>query len=178
MAGEIAYVAEPLNYFRSHSQNVRTSSQTGALDVFEYYQTMLEMVKLVASPGLNLENRASELLRLNPSDLNAAERIDASRLALSFIEEWNLRHNRYLGRDIVVSHFRNLHCVLGFQEFSVRPPGRWRFFLQRCRFYRQIFPEMTWRAKLVNLLKVIGSPLIGYRHRHWPQQVYARALRK
>jgi len=174
LEGKIAYVAEPLNYFRSHRQNVRTSAQAGALDVFEYYYAMLSVLDRIAAPEtLRKKSLMNELLSRLPSELNATERIEAAKQSLSCLEEWNLRHNSHIPQDVLRRFFENAGYILTFMEFAVFPPGRWRFFLQRYRFYRYSFREMDWKLRLVNLMKVLGAPVVGYRNRHRPLSAYA-----
>jgi glycosyltransferase involved in cell wall biosynthesis len=48
LKGRTAYVAEPLNYFRTHLENVRTRTQAGGLDVSEYFHVMLSVLDRVA----------------------------------------------------------------------------------------------------------------------------------
>jgi hypothetical protein len=178
LEGKIAYVAKPLNYFRSHGENVRTRAQAGALDVFEYYYAMLSVAERIAAQGtLRHQALMKELLGRLPRELNPRERIEAAKLALPCLEEWNLRHNQYMPRKAVRRFFENLGCALTFMEFAVFPPGRWRFFLQKCRFYRYSFREMNWKSRFVNLMKVLGAPMVGYRDRHRPMRAYAGLTR-
>jgi hypothetical protein len=39
-------------------------------------------------------------------------------------------------------------------------------------FYRQRSVRMDWKQKLLNLLRIVGAPLVGYRSRHLPEQAY------
>jgi glycosyltransferase involved in cell wall biosynthesis len=178
LEGKIAYVAEPLNYFRSHRENVRTSTQAGALDACEYYYAMLSVLeRIAASDTLTHRALVSELLKRPPFELNAKERIETSKRSLSCAQNWNLGHNPHVPQEVMRPFFRNLRDILVFREFAVFPPGRWRFFLQRCRFYWNSFPEMSWKLRLVNLMRVLGALVIGYRRRHQPIQAYAALTR-
>ncbi len=177
LEGKIAYVAEPLNYFRSHGGNVRTSMQAGALDACEYYYAMLWVLQRIgAADTLTRQALVSELLRRAPSELSPTERIETCKRSLACVEDWNLRHNRHVPQEVMRLFFRNLRDILVFREFAVTPPGRWRFFAHRWRFYWHSFAEMGWKGRFVNLMRVLGAPVVGYRHRHWAERVYARAM--
>jgi hypothetical protein len=43
-------------------------------------------------------------------------------------------------------------AIFSFREFAL---GRWRFFLQRCRFYWHSFPEMSGKLRFVDLIRVL-----------------------
>jgi glycosyltransferase involved in cell wall biosynthesis len=177
LEGKMAYVAKPLNYFRTHRTNVRTTMQEGALDACEYYYVMLSVLDRIASPDeLKQRKVITEALNRQPCELNPRERIDACRRSLSWLEEWNLSHNPQVSREVMQPFFSNLWDILAFREFAVSPPGRWRFFLQRCRFYWHSFPEMSWKLRFVDLIRVLGAAVVGYRHRHEPMRVYAALM--
>ena len=178
LEGKIAYLAEPLNYYRSHRENARTRSAAGALDIGEYFYVMLSVVDRVAPPNTLTEKAAvNEILNRLPSTLDPLERIRVARQSLTYIEDWNLRYNPYVPRKVMRTHFMNWAFALLHNEFAISPPSRWRFFLHRCRFCRSYFPEMSWKLRLVNLLRVLGAPIVGYQHRHWPDEAYARIIR-
>ena len=176
--GKIAYLAEPLNYYRSHRENARTRAVAGALSIAEYFYVMLSVVDRVAPPEtLTQKTAMKEILGRLPSKLDPRERIEVARQSLSYIRDWNLRHNRHIPGKVLHTHFMNWEFALLDNEFAISPPNRWRFFLHRCRFCRSYFPEMNWKLRLVNLLRVLGAPIVGYQHRHWPEQAYARIIR-
>lgn len=178
LEGKIAYIAEPLNYFRTHSENVRTRAQAGALDVAEYFCIMLSVLDRVAPPE-TLTQRASmnELFTRLPSNLSLTERIQASKQSLAYITDWNLCHNPHVPFETMRKYFADWEFALVGREFAISPPSHWRFFVHRCRFYRRYYRAMGWKLRLVNLIRTFGAPVVGYRHRHWPEQAYARALR-
>ena len=175
--GKIAYVAEPLNYYRSHQENVRTRSTAGALSAAEYFYVMLSIVNRVAPPETLTQKSPNEILARLPFKLDPRERIRVARQSLSYVADWNLRHNRHIPGKVMRTHFMNWEFALLDNEFAISPPSRWRFFLHRCHFCRSHFPGMSWRLRLVNLLRVLGAPIIGYQNRHLPEQVYARIIR-
>ena len=164
LEGKIAYVAEPLNYFRSHGENVRTRSQAGALDVTEYFYAMLWVVDRVAAPS-------------TPFTLRPIERIQASLQSLSYIAAWNLRHNPHVPNEAMRRYFADWEFALVGRKFAISPPTRWRFFLHRYRFYQVYSPEMRWTLRLANLMRALSAPVVGYRHRHWPERFYRRIAR-
>jgi glycosyltransferase involved in cell wall biosynthesis len=179
LEGKVAYVAEHLNYFRSHLQNVRSRTRSEALDVTEYFYVMLSVLDRVAPKG-TLPDRDSinEILGRLPSELTPAERIRASKQSLSIIGAWNLQHQLHLSHEVMRAYFADWNFALVGREFELSPPSRWQFFLHRCRFYLHYFNEMSWRERLVNLLRIFGAPLVGYRRRHWPEKIFGKIVRE
>jgi glycosyltransferase involved in cell wall biosynthesis len=179
LEGKIAYVAEPLNYFRTHPENVRSRSQVGALDVAEYFHVMLWALTRVVPPDALIEKTAmNEILSRLPFTLSPMERIQASLQSLSYIADWNLRHNSHVAHKAMQAYFTDWEFAVIGRGFAISPPSRWRFFIHRCRFYRQYFPGMGWGQRLVNLMRILGAPVVGYQHRHWPEQTFARVIRE
>jgi glycosyltransferase involved in cell wall biosynthesis len=173
--GKIAYVAEPLNYYRSHSETARTRTSAAALSVAEYFYVMLWVVDRVASPqALTQETAVNEFLSRLPFDLDPRERIQTAKRSLTYITDWNLRHNPHVSGKAMRTHFMNWEFAVQENEFAISPPNRWRFFLYRWRFCQHYFSEMGWKLRLVNLMRMPGALLVGYQRRHWPEDVYAR----
>jgi len=108
-----------------------------------------------------------------PTEMEPLERILAAQRWLSEIAEWNLHNNRHVTPEAMRAYFLDWEFALVGKEFAIRPPSRWRFFLHRVHFYRRYSPGMNWKQKLVNLLRVVGAPLVGYQSRHWPEQAYS-----
>jgi hypothetical protein len=176
--GKIAYIAEPLNYYRSHRENVRTRTEADALGVAEYFHVMLWVVNHVAPAGtLPQEHTIKDILCLPPLKMAAGERIEAAKRSLSCIADWNLRHNKQIPDIALRGYFMDWKFALAGQEFAISPPDRWQFFLHRWRFYRQYFPTMNWKLRVVNLMKLLGAPVVGYANRQWPEEAYARITR-
>src|SRR4029077_4425412 len=74
LKGKIAYVTQPLNFYRSHRENVRTRTETGALGVAEYFCVMLWIVDQVAAPGTLLEKGlVDNILCVRPATLSPQE---------------------------------------------------------------------------------------------------------
>jgi hypothetical protein len=139
---------------------------------------MLSVVDRVAPPETLIQkNAVSEILSCLPFKLDPRERIQAARQSLIYISDWNLRNNTYVPVKTIRRLFVNWEFALFENEFAVFPPSRWRFFLYRCHFCRQYFPEMSWKLRLMNLTRALGALVVGYRYRHWPEQAYARLIR-
>ena len=178
LKGKVAYIAEPLNFYRSHSENVRTRTETGALGVAEYFCVMLWIVDWVAPTNTILQKALiDKILSVRPIALSPLERIETAKQALSCIAEWNLRSNPHILNETMRAYFMDWDFALVGNEFAICPPSRWRFFLHRCRFYHHYFSRMGWRLKLTNFVRLLGAPIVGYRRRHVPEQVYARVIR-
>jgi glycosyltransferase involved in cell wall biosynthesis len=177
--GKFAYAAEPLNYFRTHSENVRTRNDAGMLNIAEYFYVMLWVLHHVAPPDTLVQKAViGEILGRLPLELNPRARVEGAQRSLSFIVDWNRQHNRNVGRGALRVFFSTWELALVGREFAICPPSRWRFFLHRCRFYKLNAPGMRWTLKLVNLVRVLGAPIVGYRHRHWPEQAFERVISK
>ena len=178
LKGKIAYVTQPLNFYRSHRENVRTRTETGALGVAEYFWVMLWIVDQVAPCG-TLQNKGlvDKILSARPVKLSPLERIKTAKQALSAVAEWNLRNNAYISKETMCAYFTDWDFALVGKEFAISPPTRWQFFLHRCRFYRQYFPRMNWKLRLINFMRVLGAPVVGYANRQWPEETYARIMR-
>jgi glycosyltransferase involved in cell wall biosynthesis len=178
LEGKVAYVGEPLNHFRTHRENVRAKTRAGALDIAEYFYAMLSILHRVGPPATPIEERSiDEIFSRSLFDLSPHERIKTAKQALSYIADWNLRHNPYVSVNVMQEYFRDWDFALIGREFAISPPSRWQFFLHRCRFYRHYFTGMGWKMRLVNLMRVLGAPVVGYQHRHWPEETLARFLR-
>jgi glycosyltransferase involved in cell wall biosynthesis len=176
--GKIAYLAEPLNYFRSHRENVRTRAETGALGVAEYFYVMLSVLDRIAPLGaITQRSSMNEVLSRLPFELSPRERIQRSQQSLSCIAEWNLRHNLNVPGEAIRAYLTDWKFALIGTEFSISPPSRWRFFIHRCRFYQSYFSRMNWKLRFVNLMRVLGAPVVGYRHRHLPQRAFTWVMR-
>jgi glycosyltransferase involved in cell wall biosynthesis len=173
MAGKVAYVAEPLSFYRTHSENVRTRTDASGLLLSEYFYVMRWVVALVGGPG-NADQHGPKAAagERMPTEMEPRERIAAAKVWLSEAAEWNLRNNKLMPQDEMQSYFNDWEFAVVGKGFEIAPPNRWRFFLHRVNFYRRYSASMDWKQKLVNLLRIVGAPLVGYRSRHQPEQAY------
>jgi glycosyltransferase involved in cell wall biosynthesis len=179
LEGKIAYIAEPLNYYRTHGENVRTHAKTDSMDVAEFFNVMVSILARVAPRDkLRRKGFVDETVRLMPAQQSPLERIQAARRALSYIVDWNVHYSSHVPSKAVRAQFMDWDFALAGREFAISPPGRWRFFLHRFRFCRHYFHSVGWKLRIVNLMRLLGAPVIGYRHRHWPEEAYARVVRK
>jgi len=175
MTGKVGYVAEPLSYYRTHGENVRTRTQASALDLAEYFYVMLWVVER-AEAGKTPDAHAAtaEAVERMPAEMEPRERIEAAKRDLTYVAEWNLRNNKQVRREAMRSYFVDWEFALTGRGFAIAPPNRWQYFLHRWRFYRHYFSGMGWKQRVVNLGRVFGAPLVGYRRRHRPEQAFAR----
>jgi len=173
LEGKIAYVARPLNYFQWHTQNARTRCQAGVLDLAEYFYVMEWILSRVAPPETPLENKSSQKpFRHLPASLSPVDRVRGTQHRIQIIGNWNLSHNLYVSQDAMRAYFRDWEFALIGKEFELSPPGRWQFFMHRIHFLRRYFPTLDWKARIMNLLRVVGAPVIGYRRRHLPERAF------
>jgi glycosyltransferase involved in cell wall biosynthesis len=176
MEGKIAYVGEPLNYYRTHTENARTRTEAGGLGLSEYVSVMLWCLTRVAPPG-TVPKQATALFDRPAAEMTPQERLRASIEAMEFIAEWNLRYNPHVPPGAIRARFLEWRFALYEKEFTVSPPNRWRFFVYRCQFYKYYFPLMGWKRRASGLLRLIGAAALGYRHRHHPQRALVLVTR-
>ena len=138
--GQIAHIVEPLNYYRSHKENVQTRTQAGMQDLAEYFHVMLSIINAVA-PEDTLTNRNSiaEALRVLPSAQSPVQRIDSAKRSLDCIVEWNLRNNSRIPKSVMQNYFADWEFALAGRGHSIAPPNRMKFCQHRWRFFVQIF---------------------------------------
>jgi hypothetical protein len=177
--GKMAFVADPLNYYRSHREIVRTRAQRDLLALAEFFyvgQWIAAHISQLIAPGDNLarEMKGDALLQRVPGELTAPERIETCLKSLAYMKAWNLRHNRQFPREIIERYFGQWEFAIEDKQFEVSPPGRWPYFLQKCRFYRFYYPTMTWRQRADGLLRAISSGVVGYKNRNWTRNAYER----
>jgi glycosyltransferase involved in cell wall biosynthesis len=166
LEGKIAYVSEPLNYYRTHKENVRTRAEAGGLLLAEYFSAMRSVVIRVSpADPLIREMEEDTLFQRPPAALDSQERIQFCEKSLMYIKAWNLRHNRHVRRELIEQYFEEWGFALDDRRFAISPPGRWPYFLQKWRFYRYYFPTMSWNRRFVGLLRVFTAAIIGYRNR-------------
>jgi hypothetical protein len=112
-----------------------------------------------------------------PFELSPDDRIRTTKQRLSHIANWNLCHNHGIPGKVMREHFKDCEMAVVCNEFAISPPSRFRFFLHRWRFCLYYFSGMNWKLRFVNLMRLLGAPVVGYRHRHWPERQYERAMR-
>lgn len=182
LAGKVAYIAEPLSYYRTHSENVRTRTDASGLLLSEYFYVMRWVVALVDGTAKADETKPKpDVPERMPTEMEPRERIAAAKRWLAEAADWNLFNNRYLKPEEMRAYFRDWEFAIAGKEFGVAPPNRWRFFLHRVHFYRRYSMAMDWKQKLLNLLRIFGAPVVGYRRRQQPEHVYrwfAGAIKK
>jgi glycosyltransferase involved in cell wall biosynthesis len=172
VAGKVAYIAEPLSYYRTHSENVRTRTDANGLLLSEYFYVMRWVVALVGGPAVaDQRGVKAEAAERMPAELEPRERIAAAKRWLSEAAEWSLHNNKYVTQDNMQAYFRDWEFAIVGKGFEMTPPNRWRFFLHRVHFYRRYSVGMDRRQKLLNLLRIVGAPLVGYRSRLVPQWI-------
>lgn len=176
LEGQIAYTAEPLNFYRTHRENVRTRTQTGALDVAEFFFVMLSILNRLAPQWQN--DLVLPLLAEAPAQLAPERRIATARRSFSVIKDWQLLHNRRIQKKNLCLYLTDWEFALVGREFGVSPPSRWQFFRHRCRFYAAYFPSMNWRMRVLNLMRILGALTLGYHHRDWPEHLLAQIARR
>ena len=174
MEGKIAYVGEPLSFYRTHTENVRTRTDTDGVLLAEYFYVMRWVIGQVAEAE-TLAGRPclEELYPKMPAEMSGPERTKSARRALAEVARWNLLYNRRVSPEQLRSYFWDWEFAVVGKEFAIKPPNRWQFFLHRAHFYRRYAAGMSWKQKLVNLGRVAGAPLVGYQKRHWPEQAYS-----
>lgn len=177
--GKMAFVADPLNYFRSHRESVRARTERDLLGLAEFFYVARWIAAQVSeriAPGDELvrETDANPQLGRVPVELNARERLESCLKSLAYLKAWNMKHNRQFSRDLMERHFSEWEFAIEDKQFEVSPPGRWLYFRRRLRFYRYYFPTMNWGQRAGGLLRAMGSGVVGYKNRDWGRNAYER----
>jgi hypothetical protein len=107
-----------------------------------------------------------------PAEMEPRERIAAAKRWLSEAADWNLHNNKHVTQDEMQAYFDDWEFAIVGKEFAMAPPNRWRFFVHRVHFYRRYSVGMDWKQKLLNLLRIFGAHVVGYRSRHQPEHAY------
>ncbi len=138
LAGEIAYIAEPLNYFRFHDSSVRAQSQRLGVEADEYLEVIRWIVERVTTPETDRRKVCEDLFKralldgykywmeaLERSDPEAALRAVDEILQLSdsgCVERWELADARLTAARIFYRQGRPARALLSIlRGFLVRP---------------------------------------------------------
>jgi glycosyltransferase involved in cell wall biosynthesis len=168
LEGQVSYTAEPMNYYRTHSESVRTRTRIDWVAIAEYFYVKRWIVARVATANDRSVREDSKWTGgRRPAAMAPHEQIRYLIESISFLAS-------RLASDDIRGRFGEWQLALHEAEFELYPPSRWRFFLYRCRFYAYYFPLMSWKLKSANLARLAGALLLGYRHRHDPEQLYVR----
>ena len=89
-----------------------------------------------------------------------------------------MTYNRYASQDAMRAYFLDWEFALIGKEFELSPPDRWQFFMHRMNFLRRYFTTLDWKARIINLLRAVGAPVVGYQHRHLPQRAFERLIQQ
>jgi glycosyltransferase involved in cell wall biosynthesis len=169
LRGKIAYVAEPLNYFRHHEQNVHRNSR-GLQPYVEHFHTVQWLVeRLVQYNGAQSPQTTWDEL---PSVTNTREQIRECRDAADHLEGAVLSLNPSRPGDVARA-FRFYRLSLDDVEFAAFPPGRWRFFRSQWTRYWNRFPTATWKRRVLDLVHLIEALITGFPYRNWLGKKYA-----
>jgi glycosyltransferase involved in cell wall biosynthesis len=168
LEGKISYTAAPMNYYRTHSESVRTRSSTDWVAMAEYFYVRRWVVARVATVSYRSVGEGSKwTCGRRPAAMAPREQVRYLIESISYLVS-------HLPGDDIRGRFGEWQLALYEAEFELSPPSRWRFFFYRCKFYAYYFPRMSWKLKLTNLARLAGALLLGYQHRHDPEQLYVR----
>jgi glycosyltransferase involved in cell wall biosynthesis len=168
LEGRISYTAEPLNFYRTHSESVRTRIKTDWVAIAEYFYVKRWIATRVATASDRSVGEDWEwTYGRRPGAMAPHEQVRYLIESISYLVSC-------LPNDDIRGRFGEWQLALYEAEFELSPPSRWRFFLYRCKFYAYYFPLMSWQLKLASLARLAGALLRGYRNRHDPEQLFAR----
>ena len=76
MISDIAFVAEPLNYFRTHAETVRSKAAAGAGNLAEDYRGLGERLSSVDVPAPLVDRACDEMATYWLDSMKKARRLD------------------------------------------------------------------------------------------------------
>jgi glycosyltransferase involved in cell wall biosynthesis len=148
--GRIAYLAEPLNYHRSHGESVRSKSNRTGLDTTE----ALEVIRGI-------------LGRISPT----AAVWETMRWSTATCWPWAIV------RLQVPLGVKRAMVYLESEEFRVNAPGRLRFLRFLVTYNHCYRRQMGWRLQAVNYFNALASLFTGYRHFDLVEKSWLRTRR-
>jgi hypothetical protein len=135
--GRIAYLAEPLNYHRTHGETVRSKSNRTGLDTAEALEVIRGILGRVAPAAADWESRRRQTAICWPWEI--------------------VRLHVPLGVKRAIVYFES-------EEFRAEAPGRLRF-LRYLLTYIHCYPsQMGWRLRGINYFNALASLLTGPKH--------------
>jgi len=163
LRGKIAYVAEPLNFFRHHEQNVHLTTP-GVRSYIEHFHTVQWLLKRLPQNENGALKQATwdEL----PEATNKQEQISECR-AMADALEAEVLGVRGVRRREVMRAFRAHRLALDYAEFVAFPPGRWRLFSSQWVRYWSGFAAATWKRRVLDFAHLIEGLIGGFENRHW-----------
>ena len=170
LEGQISYTAEPLNYHRTHAGSVRARARTDWIDYAEGFYVKRWIVTRIALQGTRVTNQDSWTGERTPAAMAPHERVRYAIESVSLLAP-------YFPVGEARKRLAECELILREAEFELSPPGRLRFLVHKCKFYAFYFPVMSWKLRATSLLRVAAASVLGYRHRHDPEQLYTRVVR-
>jgi glycosyltransferase involved in cell wall biosynthesis len=137
LEGRIAYLAEPLNYHRSHGETVRSKSSLTGLNTAE----ALEVIRGILS-------------RVSPK----AAAWEANRRSTAAPLPWEIV------RLPVPLGVKRALVYLESEEFRVKPPGRLRLLRFLVSYNHCHRSQMGWRLRAINYFNAFASLITGFKH--------------
>jgi glycosyltransferase involved in cell wall biosynthesis len=171
LCGRIAFVAEPLNYFRHHEQNTHRTTRglTPFLEHFYVVQWILARIGGDKQAQVQQSGTAPDEL---PPITNSREQFRECRALANDLERAILKRNPRRRLEIVRT-FLLYRVSVDDREFAFYPPNRWRFFSSRCALYGYRFRRTSWKRRLLDLVHLIEGLIGGFGNRHWLGKKYA-----
>jgi glycosyltransferase involved in cell wall biosynthesis len=173
LSGSIAFVAEPLNFFRRHDNNVHRTSRGLRPFVENFYVVQWLLARI---PGDKQTQQSGVTIDELPVITDSMEEIGRCRSLADELEAAVLRLNPGRAREIGRA-FQFYRLALANYEFGISTPARWRFFLFRCALYRYEFPVASWKRRVLDFVHLIEALIGGFRNRHWLGKKYAPVRR-
>jgi hypothetical protein len=168
LAGSMAFVAEPLNFFRQHEQNTHRTTP-GLLP----YVELLYVVKWILArvTGKQPQDAGADSVP-PPAVTNSLEQFRECQALADELEVAISEMNP--GRKQEIAHtFQHYRLSIEDREFAYFPPGHWRYFWHRCLLYGHQFGVASWKRRVLDLTHLIEVLIGGFQHRHWLGKKYA-----
>jgi glycosyltransferase involved in cell wall biosynthesis len=171
--GKIAFVAEPLNFFRHHDFNVHRTSR-GLRPLIEHFYVVQWLLARI--PKDKPLQRPSPNWDELPAVTDSFEQFRACRTLASDLES-SIHQLNPSRRHEIARAFWAYQLAIDDLEFKIYPPDRWRFFLSRCGLYRYRFPLGDWKRRLLDIAHLVEAFVGGYENRNWLGKKYAPVRR-
>ena len=173
LGGSIAFVAEPLNFFRHHDNNVHRTSR-GLRPFVENFHVVQWLLNRM--PGYEPTRQQSVAADEVPAITDSLEEIGRYRSLADELEAAIVRMNPGRRREVGRA-FQYYRLAFANYEFGTSSPGRWQFFLFRWALYKHQYRMASWTRRALDLVHLVEAFVGGYENRHWLAKKYAPVRR-
>ena len=105
------------------------------------------------------------------------ERIDSRQGIIDGARQWLVPRANSLNRNEILNFLDRWELYQENDRFALEPPGRLRFFRHLMLYNRCYGPRSGRRLRLINRMNAVGALVVGYRHSHLLEGLFARIAR-